>query len=1045
MILSDIAVRRPVLAVVVNLLLLVFGLSSLYGIPVREYPDIDPPVVSVTTNYAGASAEIVETKVTQVLEDQVAGIEGIRSLSSTSRDGRSGITIEFSLSRDIDAAANDVRDRISRVLNNLPDEADPPEVTKADADASPILWMVLSSDTLNPLQLTAYAERYLVDRFGALDGVSAVRIGGDRSPAMRVWLDAKALAARQLAVDDIERALAAQNAERPAGLLESTDREYTLRTARAFRTAEDFAQLVVARGANGYPVRLGEVARIEVGPANPRTLFRANGQPAVGLGVIKQSTANTLDVARAAKAEMAAIAADLPAGMKLRINSDFSLFIEASLREVMLTLLIAGLLVVAVIFLFLGDWRATLVPAATVPISLIASFILLDAFGFSINILTLLALILAIGLVVDDTIVVVENIHRRQAAGEPPLLAAFRGTREVGFAVVATTAVLIAVFTPLAFLEGNVGRLFSEFALALAASVFCSALVALTLSPVLCAWLLRADRGENAFAHRVSRQMGLLSARYGRRLSRLLGHAWLAAPLLVLLGAGVVALALALPAEFTPREDRGQFMVQVTAPEGASFPYTARYMDDVETILLRRLGDGEVDRMLVRLPGTGGTASVNTGNAMVSLTDWQQRPRPADAIADDVGRELAALPGVRAVTVQRSGFGSGYGQPLQIVLGGNDYAELAQWRDRLMARIVEDNPRITRPDSDFRETKPTLELAIDLSRAASLGVPVDVIARTLETLLAGRRATTWQEGGEEYDVLLQAPPEDRQAPLDLAGIHVRASSGVLVPLANLLTTRETASAATYNRYDRLRSITISGGLAPGYTLGEAVAWIEQVAAEELPPAARLSWKGDSRELKESGAAMQATFAVALLVVFLVLAAQFESFVHPLAIMTTVPLAVFGALLALFAGGYSLNIYTQIGIVLLIGLVAKNGILIVEFANQRRDAGLAFHEALLDAARTRLRPILMTSIATVAGAVPLLLSTGAGSEARANLGLVVFWGVLFATLLTLFVVPAFYALLCRRTGSPHDTAARLEAQEREQQRERDAPDNNRPDT
>jgi multidrug efflux pump len=1027
MILSDLAVRRPVAAVVANLLLLVFGLAAMSGIPVREYPDIDPPVVSINTSYPGASAEIVESKVTQVLEDQIAGIEGIRSLSSTSRDGRSNITIEFRLTRDIDAAANDVRDRVSRVLNNLPDEADPPEVSKADVDASPILWMVLSSDSRNALQLTDYAERFLVDRFGALDGVSAVRIGGDRRPAMRIWLDARALAARNLAVEDVEQALRAQNVERPAGLLESVDREYTLRTSRAYASPEQFAQLVVALGSDGYPIRLGDIARVEVGPEEPRTLFRANGRPAVGLGVVKQSTANTLSVARAAKAEMERIAATLPPDMALRVNSDFSLFIEASLNEVVITLLIAAALVVLVIFLFLRDWRATLIPAATVPVSLIASFIFLDLFGFSINILTLLALVLAIGLVVDDTIVVVENIHRRLTGGEPPLLAAFNGTREVGFAVVATTAVLVAVFTPLAFLEGNVGRLFSEFALALAAAVVCSALVALTLTPVLCSVLLRPQAGAGHSA------ADRLANGYAARLGPVVDKPWLAVAGMALLAGGAVLLFQLLPREFTPREDRGQFIVQATAPEGASFAYTARYMDQVEAILLKRLGNGEIDRMLIRLPGFGGGSGVNTGNAMVSLTDWRTRERPTDTIAGEISSELAALPGVRALAVQRSGFGSGYGQPVQVVLGGNDYAELVQWRDRLMARIAAENPRITRLDSDFRETKPALTLDIDLARAARLGVSAETVARTLETLLAGRAVTTWQEGGEEYDVLLQAAPDDRAEPADLAGIHVRAQSGALVPLANLLATRESASAASYPRQDRLRSITITGGLAEGYTLGEALAFIERVAAEELPPTARLSYKGDSRELKDSGSALLATFALALLVVFLVLAAQFESFVHPLVIMTTVPLAVFGALLALLAGGYSLNIYTQIGMVMLIGLVAKNGILIVEFANQRRAAGLALRAALLDASRTRLRPILMTSIATVAGAVPLLVSGGAGAEARANLGVVVFWGVIFATALTLFVVPAFYALLAHRAGEPGARAQALARQQEEDKR------------
>jgi multidrug efflux pump len=1024
-ILSDIAVRRPVLAVVANLLLLVFGLFALSGIPVREYPDIDPPVVSVQTSYPGASAAIVETRITQVLEDQIAGIEGIQSLASSSRDGRSQITIEFSLARNVDDAANDVRDRVSRALDNLPAEADPPEISKADADASPILWMVLSSDSMTSMQLSAWADQHLVDRFGALDGVSAVRIGGERRPAMRVWLDANALTARNLTVADVENALATHNVERPAGLLESVDREFSLRTARTLNSAEDFAALVIARGSNGALVRLGDVARVEVSPAEPRSLFRANGRPAVGLGIVKQSTANTLAVAQGAKAEMERIAAELPAGMSLRVNSDFSLFIEASLREVVITLGIAALLVIAVIWLFLRDWRATLIPAATVPVSLVASFIFLGTFGFSINILTLLALVLAIGLVVDDTIVVVENIHRRLASGEPPLLAAFRGTREVGFAVIATTAVLVAVFTPLAFLEGNVGRLFSEFALALASSVLCSALVALTLSPVLCSWLLRAQtaHGNDERSH-----VSGLARRYGATLGPVIDHPWRALAVMLALMGGAAALFIALPSEFTPREDRGQFQVRVNAPEGASFAYTDRYMTQVEGILLAHMASGDIDRMLLRIPGFGGGDAVNTGTAILSLPDWAERSRSTGEIADEVGKELAQVVGVKATTIQRSGFGSGYGQPLQVVIGGGDYAQLAQWRDTLMARINQDNPRITRLDSDYKETLPTVMLDIDSTRAADLGVSVDTIARTLETLLAGRRLTKWQDGSEEFDVILQAGAEARRGPEDLAAIHVRSASGALVPLANLLTTREVAGAAVLNRYNRLRSITISGNLAPDYTLGEAIAWVQKVAAEELPPAAQISWKGDSREYQRAGGAIYITFAVALLVAFLVLAAQFESFIHPVAIMTTVPLAIFGALAALFLGGYSLNVYTQIGIVMLIGLVAKNGILIVEFANQRRDAGLAFRDALLNAATVRLRPILMTSIATVAGAVPLIYSGGAGAEARANLGVVVFWGVLFSTALTLYIVPAAYALLCRRTQPPGATAARLAQQE-----------------
>jgi multidrug efflux pump len=1028
--LSDVSVKRPVFATVVNALLVVFGLFALANVSVREYPDIDPPIVSVSTSYPGASAAVVETKITQVLEDRIAGIEGLRTLSSTSTDGRSNITIEFSLSRDVDDAANDVRDRVARALGNLPEEADPPEISKADVDANPILWMVVSSDRLTPIELSDYAERYLVDRLGAIDGVSAIRIGGERRPSMRIWLDRKALAARGLTAAEVEGALRAQNVERPAGRLESTEREFTLRTARPFTTPEQFAQLVVARGDDGYPIRLGELARVEVAPADLRGDFRANGQPAVGLGIIKQSKANTLTVARAAKAELKRIIPDLPEGMQMRVNSDFSLFVEASLREVSVTLAISAVLVVVVIFLFLGDLRATVIPALTVPISLVASFIFIAALGFSLNILTLLALVLAIGIVVDDTIVVVENIHRRMEEGEPPLLAAFNGAREVGFAVLATTVVLVVVFLPLALLEGNVGRLFREFALSLAAAVACSGIVALTLGPVLSAALLKRD-ADNPMAQRVTRVFQRVAARYEVGLRRFVGRPALSGLALVVLLAGCALLYQVLPREFTPPEDRGQLSINVRAPEGASYDYTARYMRQVEGTVLARLGQGEVDRTILRIPGFGPIGSaVNTGFMVVSLTDWSERERTTAQVASEIGRELAALPGVRAIATPRSGFGTGFGQPVQVVLGGGSFEELAQWRDALIARLQQDHPDLTRLDSDYKETLPTLELDVDLKRAGDLGVPVEVIGRTLETLLAGRRVTTYIDRGEEYDVWLQAEAADRANPGDLANIYVRSTNtGALIPLANVLTTRETAGAGSYNRYNRLRAITISAGLAPGYTLGEALADIERVAAEVLPASARLSYKGDSRDLKESGQSLLLSFGFALLVVFLVLAAQFESFVHPVVIMTSVPLAVFGALAALGTFGYSLNIYSQIGIILLIGLAAKNGILIVEFANQRRDAGVAFGEALLEAAQIRLRPILMTSVATVAGAIPLILAHGAGAEARGNLGIVVFWGVLFSTLLTLYVVPGYYALLARNSGSPGRVAAKLAEQSR----------------
>jgi len=1023
---TDTAVKRPVLATVVNLLLLVFGVFGLSAIAVREYPDIDPPIVSVSTSYPGASAAVVETQITQLIEDRVAGIEGIKTLNSASRDGRSQISIEFELSRDIDAAANDVRDRVAGVVGRLPDQVDPPEIAKADADASPILWLVLTSDRMDSLQLTDYAERYLVDRFSTIDGVSQVRFGGDRRYAMRIWLDRGRLAARGLTAEDVETALRQQNIERPAGRIESTEREFGLRTARPFRDAAAFGNLVVARGADGFPVRLSDVARVELGSQNPRGAFRANGINSLGLGIVKTSTANTLSVAQDAKRLTSQIAAGLPQGMKLEVNYDTSSFIEASLHEVQLTLLYAATFVIAVIFLFLGNVRATLIPALTVPISLTASFIFLDAFGFSINILTLLALVLAIGLVVDDAIVMVENIHRRMELGESPLLAAYRGAREVGFAIVAVTVVLVAVFIPIGFLEGNVGRLFREFALALAGSVVCSAIVALTLSPVLCALLLRRNDHRSRVLDAVEGGFERLSQAYGRTLGGIVQRPLLAWILLLLLMAGIYGLFHLIPREFAPSEDRGGFIIQVTAPEGASLGYTRREVEQIEERIIPKIGQGEIDRVMLRIPSFGGGSDdVNSGGLSISLSDWKARERSSAQIGEEYSRQLRDLPGVRAVVNQRAGFGQrGAGQPLQIVLGGSNYAELADWRNRILKRAAE-NPGLQRLDSDYRETRPQIELEIDLARAGDLGVPVSAVATALETFMGGRTVTRFEQNGEEYDIILQAPDEQRRDPQDLSDIYVRSQTDrSLVPLTALVRLQEKAAAASYNRVDRLRAITISAGLAPGYTLGEALAYMERIVAEELPEQVRLGYKGESRDLKESGGALLFTFAMALLIVYLALAAQFESFMHPLAIMTTVPLAVFGALAALWALGITLNVYAQIGIVMLIGLAAKNGILIVEFANQQRDAGLPFEEALLEASRIRLRPILMTSVATIAGAVPLIFSSGAGHEARHILGIVIFFGVLFSTLLTLYLVPAFYAALCRRTGSPGRHAARL---------------------
>ncbi|HVF34440.1 MAG TPA: efflux RND transporter permease subunit [Candidatus Saccharimonadia bacterium] len=1038
MVLSDISIRRPVFAMVLSLLLIVLGTIAFMRLPLRELPNIDPPIVSIETNYPGASAAVVETRITQIVEDAVSGIEGVDVINSQSRNGRSGVTIEFTLARDIESAANDVRDAVSRVANRMPDEADPPQVAKVEADAEVILWTNLRSSRLDELALTDYAERYIVDRLSSIDGVAQVRIGGSQRYAMRIWLDRAALAARGLTVNDVEQSLRRENVELPAGRLESTTRDFTLRVNRGYQGPADFEQLAVGKGADGHVIRLSEVARVELGSSERRSYFHSNGEQNLGLGIIKTSTANSLDVATQAKREIARIAPTLPEGMNLTVAYDTTIFIDQSIREVWKTLAEAILLVLIVIYLFLGSVRAALIPAVTVPVCVVAAFIALWIFGFSINLLTLLALVLSIGLVVDDAIVVLENCQRRVDLGEPPLVAADRGARQVAFAVIATTAVLIAVFLPVAFMEGNNGRLFRELAVALAGAVAISAFVALTLTPMMCSKLLRPHReqpkGLNGWIDRQFRRTtdgyrGLIGRITASRPRGLL--ATFVGAMLVALAASA-ALFFHVPRELAPPEDRGAFFAMVQGPEGAGFDYTVSQVKEVERRLMKYTGkDGPVERINTRVPGGfGGGGEMHTGQAIVLLKPWDERDITTAELVAKVRGDLESIPGVRALPQIRQGLVRSGGQPLQVVLGGPSYEDLVQWRDRLLARL-EKNPQLYAVDSDYKETQPQLRVSIDRTRAADLGVSVEEIGRTLETMMGSRRVTTYVADGEEYDVVLQAQLSDRASPADLQNLYVRSSrSGELIPLANLVTLAELAEPGTFNRFNRLRAITVSAGLAPGYTLGEAIAFFEQAAEEELPDVAQLDYKGESREYRAAGSAVMFTFAMALLIVFLVLAAQFESFIHPFVIMLTVPLAVLGALIGLAVWGSSLNLFSQIGIVMLVGLAAKNGILIVEFANQLRDGGMSVREAIVEASSTRLRPILMTSIATVVGALPLVFASGAGSASRITIGVVVVFGVSFSTLLSLFVVPAFYTLLAPFTKSPEHVARELERLEGE---------------
>ena len=1031
MTLIDVSIKRPVLATVLSSVLVIFGIFAYRTLPVREYPDIDPPKVSVSTTYRGASAPIIETQVTQVIEDAIAGIEGIKTIESTSREESSSVSIIFQLSRDIDSAAADVRDRVARVVNRLPEEADAPRIAKTEADARAIMWVAMTSDRLDGLELTDYAERYLVDRLSIVPGVASIRIGAKRRYAMRIWLDKQAMAARQITVQDVEDALRQQNVELPSGRIESRRREFAVRTDSALKTPAEFRNIVV-KEAGGYLMRLGEMADVEIAAEDKRSELRANGRNAIGLGVVKQSKANTLEVAKGIRALVDLLRPTLPEGMRLDVSYDQSLFISQSIHEVFVAVAIAFSLVVGVIFLFLRSLRATLIPVVAIPVSLIAAISVLAALDYSINVLTLLALVLAVGLVVDDAIVVLENVHRHIEEGDPPLLAALRGTRQVAFAVIATTLVLVAVFVPISFLEGNTGRLFREFGVAVAAAVILSSFAALSLTPMMCSKWLRPARDEGSFHRRTEPLFAGMRRGYGWLLERALGMPIVVIALALAVSGVAYSMFQALPRQFAPTEDRGIIFIPISAPEGSSLEYTRQYVLEIEKELLPLVDEGTAARVFTILaPGFGRPGAVNSAFIFLRLRDWDEREVKQQQVTQRIFPKLLAIPGVRAYAINPPSLGQhGFRAPVQMVLGGPSHEVLSQWRDRLLARAREDQ-RLLNVTSDYEERRPELNVRIDRDRAADLGVSIQEIGRTLETMLGSRFVTTYTRGGKEYNVVLQARREDRETPGDLSNLYVRSSSSDrLIPLANLVSYHESAGPRQLKRVDRLRAITISASLAPGYNLAEALDDLERMARQELPQEARITWKGLSREYKESSTALYFTFGMALLIVFLVLAGQFESFIHPFIIILTVPLAVTGALGSMLWLGLSVNVYTQIAMIMLIGLIAKNGILIVEFANQLRDRGQDIRGAVRDAAVIRLRPILMTTIATAFGALPLALATGAGAESRRALGIVIIGGVSFATLLSLFAVPVLYLMLARFTKPAGHIERLLSAMEKE---------------
>jgi hydrophobe/amphiphile efflux-1 (HAE1) family protein len=1028
MMISDLSVRRPVLATVVSLLLFILGLAAAFGLSLREFPDIDRPVVNIETRYRGASSEVVETRITQIIENEISGIEGVERLNSASRDERSQINVEFSLERDLDAAANDVRERLSRVAQRLPVEADPSQITKVDSGTDPIVWINVSSTQRSILELTDYMTRYMVDQFSTLEGVANVRVNGGRRYAMRVWLSRENLAARQLTVADVENSLLRENVELPAGRLESTEREFTLRTDTNLRTEEDFRNLVVGRGADGYLVRLAEVAEVRLAADDDRSISRSNGIIGMSLAIIPQSKANVLETSRLVKERLAEVQKTLPNDITAEINIDNGIFIAASLKNVVFALSETLVLVLIVIFLFLGTLRATLIPAVTIPVSIIAAAIVMLALGYSINTLTLLAAVLAIGLVVDDAIVVLENIVRRIEAGEPSALAAINGSREIGFAVVATTLVLMAVFVPISFMSGDTGRLFGEFGVTVAAAVGFSAFIALSLTPMMTSRLFAAGMPKSRLTGGIDRLFHSLDDRYaaglrnamsGKRPLWIVGGAMgMFAVVLLVLALGVPFSGLKLSSELTPQEDRGFVRIFVTAPEGSSIAYMDRQLRQVEEVAQEEVERGNAKRVITRTGGFGRAAEVNTGMVNLPLNLWDERDDSAGEIATRLRERTQNIPGGR-VNVNQAGspLSRNATRPLAIALGGGDYAEIVQWRDKIMERVAAENPRILNLESDYLERQPRVIVQIDRNKAADLGVSLSTVGRTLETMLGARIVTTFERAGEEYDVILQARTEQRASVGDLDNLYVRSDkNGDLLPLSAMVRIEERAGPAELRRTDRMRAIELAGSLAPGYALGEAVSYMEQVIREEAP-GAQIIYNGETYQLKKSGDTLWITFAFALLVVYLVLAAQFESFIHPVVILVTVPLAITGALLGLWLFNSTINIFSQIGCVMLIGIACKNGILIVEFANQLRDRGVEFVDAVIQASATRLRPVLMTSLCTAFGAVPLMLAHGAGAESRESIGATVFFGTVVSLGLTLYVVPALYLLIARNTRSP----------------------------
>ncbi|MBR9867058.1 MAG: efflux RND transporter permease subunit [Oceanospirillales bacterium] len=1006
MILSEISIKRPVLATVMSLLILLVGAVSYDRLTVREYPKIDVPVVTVETNYPGASSSIIESQVTQIIEDSLSGIEGVDYISSVSRSGKSQITVTFKLTRDPDDAASDVRDRVGRVRGALPDDVEEPITAKTEADAQPVFWLALSSDNHSMMEISQIADKMVKDPLQTVDGVANVMLFGDRRFAMRIWLDPARMAAYQVIPQDIENALSSQNVEIPAGRIESDQREFSVLAKTDLNTIEQFENIII-RNDNNYAVRVRDVARVEIAPEDERRKSRFKGKSAVALGVVKQSTANPLDVSNGIQERLPLIKAALPEGVNVEIAYDSSVFISESIKSVFKTIFEASVLVIAVIFFFLRNLRATLIPVITIPLSLIGGFALMLLMGFSINTLTLLAMVLAIGLVVDDAIVMLENIYRHVEAGLSPVQAAFKGSKEIGFAVIATTLTLVAVFAPVAFTPGRTGKLFTEFALTLAGGVLVSGFIALSLSPMMCSRLLHHEKRHSAIFNLIEGWILGLTNGYQSLLKKVLRSRLLA--VLIMAGSlgGAGLLYTQLPQELAPVEDRGTILAMSIAPDGASVDYVDRYARQVEGMIAKQPAGNRYFTIV-------GFPTETNSMTFLGLKPWDERTQKQQSIVAELTPQLfGGVTGTMSFAMNPPSLGQSFvSRPVEFIIKSNtDYAELKTISDQLMARILQ-NPGFVQPDIDLKLNKPELSLNVNRDKASEMGLDINLIGRSIETYMASRSVTRFKKEGEQYDVILQVEPGQRRDPSDLSNLYLRTDDNNMVQLSSVVDIKESVAPKELNHFDKMKSVKFQAILAPGYSLKQALDFLEQQMAE-ISPETLYDFGGQSREFKESGSGLMVTALLALVFTFLVLAAQFESFRNPMIIMLSVPPALFGGLFALYFSGGSLSIYSQIGLITLIGLITKHGILIVEFANQLQDQGRELQDAIIESATMRLRPILMTTGAMVLGTVPLAIAFGAGAESRQQIGWVIVGGLTFGTLLTLFIVPTVYSYLGRR--------------------------------